>query len=107
MKSGLNFKSASSRIFGARPGTYVTGVNLAIYASSWKDKKDLADIFTYYNGYVYGKDKRGEEDYKALQSNFKTVDITYNKVISDEHDLFGCCCYFGNHGVMKIGRAHV
>lgn len=100
MKSGLNFKSASSRIFGARPGTYVTGVNLAIYASSWKDKKDLADIFTYYNGYVYGKDKRGEEDYKALQSNFKTVDITYNKVISDEHDLLGCCCYFGNHGGM-------
>jgi len=26
------------------------------------------------------------------------VDITYNKVVSDEYDLFGCCCYFGTHG---------
>jgi len=96
----LSFEQAASRIFGARPGTYVAGINLAVYASSWKDEKDFLDIFTYYNGYSYGKNKYGKESYRELQNSLKNVDITYNKVISDEHDLLGCCCYFGNHGGM-------
>jgi cobaltochelatase CobN len=96
----LTFEEASRRIFGSKPGTYVTGVSLAVYASSWKDGKDFLDLFTYFNGYSYGKSGYGAEAYRQLQNNLRTVDITYNKVISDEHDLLGCCCYFGNHGGM-------
>jgi cobaltochelatase CobN len=95
---GSSFEEASRRIFGAKPGTYSSGINLAIYASAWKDSKDFTDIFTFFNGYAYGKGIYGVESYKQLQNNLKTVDITYNKVMSDEHDLFGCCAYFGNHG---------
>jgi cobaltochelatase CobN len=94
----FSFEEASRRIFGAKPGTYITGVNLAIYASSWKDGKDLVDIFTFFNGYAYGKGVYGSESYKQLQSNLKTVDISYNKVATDEHDLLNCCGYFGGHG---------
>ena len=35
-----------------------------------------------------------------MAGSLKTVDVTYNKVVSDEYDLFGCCCYFGIHGGM-------
>ncbi|MEW6448177.1 MAG: cobaltochelatase subunit CobN [Bacillota bacterium] len=94
------WRDATLRIFASKPGTYMAGVNLAVYASAWKEEKDLADIFVYWNGYAYGKGVFGKEAFRQLQSNLKTVDITYNKVVSDEHDLFGCCCYFGTHGGM-------
>ncbi|GAW92115.1 cobaltochelatase subunit CobN, partial [Calderihabitans maritimus] len=92
------WRDATLRIFAAKPGTYQAGVNLAVYASAWKDEKDLADIFIYWNGYAYGKGVFGKEAFRQLQASLKTVDVTYNKVVTDEYDLFGCCCYFGTHG---------
>lgn len=94
------WRDATLRIFASKPGTYQAGVNLAVYASAWKEEKDLADIFVYWNGYAYGKDVFGKEAFRQLQAGLKTVDVTYNKVVTDEYDLFGCCCYFGTHGGM-------
>jgi cobaltochelatase CobN len=95
---GVNPREATLRIFSSKPGTYSAGVQLAVYASAWKDEKDLADIFLYWNGYAYGKDVKGQEAHAQLASSLRTVDATFNKVVSDEYDLLGCCCYFGVHG---------
>lgn len=95
---GADSRDATLRIFSSRPGTYSAGVQLAVYASAWKDEKDLADIFLYWNGYAYGKDVNGKVAHTQLASSLKTVDATFNKVVSDEYDLLGCCCYFGVHG---------
>lgn len=97
---GSTFRDATYRVFSSKPGTYSSGVQLAIYASAWKDEKDLADVFLYWNGYAYGKETNGEEAHTQLAQNLKTVDLTYNKVVSDEYDLLGCCCYFGTQGGM-------
>ncbi|MBN1322611.1 MAG: cobaltochelatase subunit CobN [Methanotrichaceae archaeon] len=88
----------SARIFASAPGTYGNGVNLAVYASAWEDDKDLAAIFVHWNGYAYGKGVFGEKAHNDLVSMLKTVDLTFNKTVTDEYDLFGCCCYFGTHG---------
>lgn len=96
------WRNATLRIFASKPGTYQAGVQLAVYASAWKNEKDLSDVFVYWNGYAYGKGIFGKEAHKQLVSSLRTVDITYNKVVSDEYDLFGCCCYFGTHGGMTI-----
>jgi len=69
----------------------MSGVNLAVYASSWKDEKDLADIFVYWNQYGYGRSVHGKEMPESLTGSLKTVDITFNKAYTDEYDLFGCC----------------
>ena len=98
IEEGADPREATLRIFSSKPGTYSAGVQLAVYASAWKDEKDLADIFLYWNGYAYGKDVKGQEAHTQLVSNLKTVDATFNKVVSDEYDLLGCCCYFGVHG---------
>jgi len=98
IEEGADSRDATLRIFSSKPGTYSAGVQLAVYASAWKDEKDLADIFLYWNGYAYGKDVKGKEAHTQLASNLKTVDATFNKVVSDEYDLLGCCCYFGVHG---------
>lgn len=100
MAAGLPFQEAASRLFGARPGTYLNGITLQVYASAWKERKEMVDVFTFFNGYSYSQGSYGKEAYKALQNSLKTIDITYNKVMTDEHDLLGCCCYYGVQGGM-------
>ena len=96
----LTFEDAAARLFGAQPGTYTAGVNLLIYSSSWEQQGDIGDLFTLYNQYSYGRNRFGKEAMGVLQKNLSTVELTYDKVMSDEHDLLGCCCYFANHGGM-------
>lgn len=98
LEEGADSRESTLRLFSSKPGTYSAGVQLAVYASAWKDEKDLADIFLYWNGYAYGKDVKGKVAHSQLASSLKTVDATFNKVVSDEYDLLGCCCYFGVHG---------
>nr|QNO57084.1 hypothetical protein LPILPELN_00016 [Methanosarcinales archaeon ANME-1 ERB7] len=50
-----------ARIFGSKPGTYGNGVNLAVYASAWKEDKDLSDVFVHWSRYAYGKSFFGAE----------------------------------------------
>ncbi|MBU1800630.1 MAG: cobaltochelatase subunit CobN [Bacteroidetes bacterium] len=101
------WRNATLRVFASKPGTYQAGTQLAVYASAWKEEKDLSDVFVYWNGYAYGKGIFGEEKHKQLADNLKSVDITYNKVVSDEYDLFGCCGYFGTHGGMTAAARHL
>jgi cobaltochelatase CobN len=93
-----SFRKATYRIFASMPGVYQAGTQLAVYASAWKDEKDLSDIFLYWNGYAYGKGVFGEPANESLMKNLKTVELTFSKTVTDEYDLFGCCCYFGTHG---------
>jgi len=89
-----------TRIFGSKPGTYMAGTNLAVYASAWKEEKDLSDVFIYWNRYAYGEKIFGKESTRTFTEVLKTVDITFNKAYTDEYDLFGCCCYFATQGGM-------
>ena len=100
-------EKATTRIFGAKAGTFLSGVNLAVYASAWKDESDLADIFIYWNQYGYGKNIFGKEMPESLVENLKTVDITFNKAYTDEYDLFGCCSHFGTHGGLTVAARSV
>ncbi len=93
-------RAATYRIFASMPGTYQAGTQLAVYASAWKTEKDLSDVFLFWNGYAYGKNVFGAAAHKSLQENLKTVDVTFNKTVTDEYDLTGCCCCFGTYGGM-------
>ena len=96
--SGNESSSKFARIFASKPGTYGNGVNLAVYASAWKEEKDLSDVFVHWNGYAYGRSNFGTEARDSFVSQLKTVDLTFNKTVTDEYDLCGCCCYFGTQG---------
>ena len=99
-------RQATYRIFASMPGTYQAGTQLAVYASAWKTEADLSDVFLYWNGYAYGKGVFGETAHKSLKASLKTVNLSFNKTVTDEYDLTGCCCYFGTHGGM-INAAQV
>jgi len=96
----------TTRIFGSRPGTYGNGVSLAVYASAWKEEADLAEVYLRWNSYAYGRDNFGEEARETFSAQLATVDLTFNKTVTDEYDLLGCCCYFGGHGGLT-GAARV
>jgi len=99
-------RAATYRLFASKPGTYQAGTQLAVYASAWKTEKDLSDVFLFWNGYAYGKNVYGAPAHKSLKENLKSVNVTFNKTVTDEYDLTGCCCYFGTHGGM-INAARV
>ncbi len=101
------FAKASRRIFSAAPGTYRAGINLAVYASAWKENADLADIFVAWNGFAYGDGYFGEKSHAELARSLSTVDVTFNKVMDDAHDLLGCCGYFGSHGGLSVASSHI
>jgi cobaltochelatase CobN len=99
--------NSSDRIFGNRPGTYGNGVNLAIYASAWKDEADIADVFLEWNSYAYGKENFGTPAKENMTAQLKSVNLTFNVAMTDEYDLLGCCCYFGAHGGLTIAARTV
>jgi len=100
-------RDATLRLFTSRPGTYGNGVNLAVHASAWKEESDLSEIYIQWNGYGYGKGVYGKPSQRQLVRQLKSVDLTFNKVVSDEYDLLGCCCYFATQGGMSAAARHM
>ncbi len=107
LAEGASENEATARFFSSPPGSYVSGVNLAVYASSWKDEKDLADIYVAANGYAYGNSRNGAPMYAQFASNLSNVAVTFNKIASDEQDLLGCCGYFSNQGGLTAAARHL
>lgn len=100
-------RKATYRVFGSKPGTYGTGVNLAVFASAWKEEKDLGDIFIDWSGYAYGKEAFGEANHAEFADLLKTVEVTYRAHESDENDIFDCCCFFGFQGGFTVAAKAV
>lgn len=106
-KDGRAWRQATFRIFASQPGTYSAGTQLAVYASAWQEEKDLAQVFLYWNSYAYGKGVFGEPAAPALAHALSHASVTYNKAVTDEYDLFGCCSYFGTHGGLTAAARHL
>lgn len=105
--SADDWREATLRIFTSKPGTYGSGVNLAVAASAWKEEKDLSDIFLYWNGYAYGKNLYGKESHKQLVHQLGSMDLTFNNACTDESDLLSCCCYFSVQGGMAAAAKSI
>jgi cobaltochelatase CobN len=93
---------AKYRIFSAPPGAYGAGVNLAIEASAWENEEDLRDVYINWGGYAYGRDVHGEKVHDSFALNLKGVEVSFNKLETDEADALDCCCFFGYHGGLTI-----
>ena len=107
MENGSSFEDATARLFSSRPGTYTSGVNLAILSGAWKDEKDLAEIYIATNGYAYGNKRKGGAYHVQFAAGLEKVSLTFNKVMTDEHDLLGCCCYYSNQGGLTAAARHL
>ncbi len=51
-----------------------------------------------WSSYAYTRKYFGKQSVESLILNLKTVDVITRNHMSDEHDIFNCCCYFSYHG---------
>jgi len=89
---------AKSRVYGEPPGAYGAGVNYAVEASAWKTDEDLMKVWLQWGSYAYTRRMYGEMNVEAFVVQLSKVDVINRNHISDEHDIFGCCCYYSFHG---------
>lgn len=89
---------STMRIFSSAPGTYGTGVELAVASSSWEEERDLAGVYFHWTGYAYGAGMYARKAPDELVESCRRVKVTFEKFDSDEIDLLDCCHIYGVHG---------
>ncbi|MFH1666839.1 MAG: cobaltochelatase subunit CobN [Elusimicrobiota bacterium] len=98
-------RTATFRIFAAKPGAYGNGIKLMLAASAWKTIKDLGETFIEHGGFAYGREVFGRESYGEFVHNLKTITTVFHKVETDETDLLGCCYNDFQGGMTAAVRA--
>ncbi len=90
------------RVFSSAPGTYSSGVGLAIDASAWEDDGDLAEAYINQSGYAYGATGRdfGVKAQDIFAGQLSRVDVSCMKQTSAEYDALDCGCYASFAGGM-------
>ena len=48
-------RRATTRIFGSKPGSYGAGILQVIESGTWRDDQDLAEVYTAWGGFAYGR----------------------------------------------------
>ncbi|MFA5294811.1 MAG: cobaltochelatase subunit CobN [Methanoregulaceae archaeon] len=75
------------RIFGDPPGNHGCAVGEVVHASAWKDRKDLADVYTTWGAHAYGRKFRGETVTELFKQQFARLDATVKNRVSREFDI--------------------
>ncbi|RXW31404.1 cobaltochelatase subunit CobN [Propioniciclava flava] len=93
-------RRATTRIFGSKPGSYGAGILQAIESGSWRDDADLAEVYTAWGGFAYGRDLNGTPAADDMRANYKRIKVAAKNVDSAEHDIADSDDYFQYHGGM-------
>lgn len=91
----------SLRMFGAPPGGYGTGVNVAVSAGSWSTVKDLADIYMDWCSHAYSRGVYGRPMKEDFVRRFSSVDATVKNTPDRDYDVLNCDDYYGFLGGMN------
>lgn len=93
-------RRATTRIFGSKPGAYGAGLLQAVEAGSWRDDKDLAEVYTAWGGFAYGRGLDGVPAADDMRTNYRRIKVAAKNVDSREHDIADSDDYFQYHGGM-------
>jgi cobaltochelatase CobN len=101
------WRQATVRVFGARPGSYGTGLLPLLDAGNWRDDADLAAVYEAWGGHAYGRGLDGAPALEAMRSQFARVAVAVKNVDNREHDLLDSGDYFAEHGGMVAYVRHL
>ncbi|SDK69278.1 cobaltochelatase CobN subunit [Nocardioides sp. YR527] len=93
-------RRATSRIFGSKPGSYGAGILQVIEAGNWRSDQDLAEVYTAWGGFAYGRDLDGAPAADDMRANYRRIKVAAKNVDSAEHDIADSDDYFQYHGGM-------
>jgi cobaltochelatase CobN len=93
-------RRATTRIFGSKPGSYGAGILQVVESGSWRDNQDLAEVYTAWGGFAYGRDLDGAPAADDMRANYRRIKVAAKNVDSAEHDIADSDDYFQYHGGM-------
>lgn len=93
-------RRATTRIFGSKPGTYGAGLLQLIDSRSWRDDADLAQVYTAWGGFAYGRDLDGREAIDDMNRQYRRIAVAAKNTDTREHDIADSDDYFQYHGGM-------
>jgi cobaltochelatase CobN len=95
-----DWRRATTRIFGSKPGAYGAGLLPLIDARNWRDDRDLAEVYAVWGGYAYGRGLDGRAARDDLERVYRRVAVAAKNVDTREHDIADSDDYFQYHGGM-------
>jgi cobaltochelatase CobN len=95
-----DWRRATTRIFGSKPGAYGAGLLPLIDARNWRDDADLAEVYTVWGGYAYGRGLDGTAARPDMEGAFRRIAVAAKNIDTREHDIADSDDYFQYHGGM-------
>ena len=68
-------RRATTRVFGSKPGSYGAGILQVVEAGTWRDDKDLAEVYTAWGGFAYGRDLDGREAIDDMNRQYRRIAV--------------------------------
>ncbi|HVD52912.1 MAG TPA: cobaltochelatase subunit CobN, partial [Propionibacteriaceae bacterium] len=93
-------RRATTRIFGSKPGSYGAGMLPLIEAGNWRNDHDLAEVYSAWGGFAYGRDLDGSPAREDMEANYRRIAVAVKNVDTREHDIADSDDYFQYHGGM-------
>ncbi|MEU4688187.1 cobaltochelatase subunit CobN [Actinoplanes sp. NPDC023714] len=95
-----DWRRATMRIFGSRPGAYGAGILPLIDSRNWRDDADLAEVYAVWGGFAYGRDLDGVPARPDMENAYRRIDVAAKNIDTREHDIADSDDYFQYHGGM-------
>ena len=93
-------RRAVTRIFGSKPGSYGAGMLPLIEAGNWRNDHDLAEVYSAWGGFAYGRDLEGIPAREDMEANYRRIAVAVKNLDTREHDIADSDDYFQYHGGM-------
>jgi cobaltochelatase CobN len=93
-------RRATTRIFGSKPGSYGAGMLPLMEAGNWRNDRDLAEVYSAWGGFAYGRDLDGMPAREDMEANYRRIAVAAKNVDTREHDIADSDDYFQYHGGM-------
>lgn len=93
-------RRSTTRIFGSKPGTYGAGLLQLIDSRNWRDDADLAQVYTAWGGFAYGRGLDGAPAADDMSRQYRRIAVAAKNTDTREHDIADSDDYFQYHGGM-------
>ncbi|HUP99064.1 MAG TPA: cobaltochelatase subunit CobN [Aeromicrobium sp.] len=93
-------RRATTRIFGSAPGSYGAGILQVVESGTWRDDNDLAEVYTAWGGFAYGRGLDGRPAADDMRANYGRIQVAAKNIDTREHDIADSDDYFQYHGGM-------
>jgi cobaltochelatase CobN len=93
-------RRSTTRIFGSKPGTYGAGLLPLIDSREWRSDADLAEVYTAWGGFAYGRGLDGAPASEDMRRQYRRIAVAAKNTDTREHDIADSDDYFQYHGGM-------